>query len=373
MDMSLEQLKPVIIEKIRLVHVQVPVRLLFSYGQVAQFNLVIVRITANGVEGLGEGLIFPDGKWEQWLDSWARELINGDLAHLDNLLPAWSGHNQRSICEAFSIAIYDAASKIAGLPFSCFIGGKRRQQVPLMTCMFPQNPDEAKELAIEYSKNGAKSLKVKLIGDFSEDLNRIKAIRKVVPESTLLQGDANEGYKTIEDAEEAVRVFGTEGLNIFEDPLQGNAQSYCQLRQELAGEGASVMVDVLTRDIDDLVQVLKNNAADILNFHASEMGSITSLLRHIHLAESFGVPFFVGGTGFAAAGSAAYQHIAAAVSTELPAGELGGYIDHGMPKPLVSNPLVKNLAFVEIPDTLGLGVSLDEDAIREFEVSSFNW
>lgn len=373
MNIFKKSLGLVAIERIKLVNVQVPVRLLFSYGKIAQFNLVIVKITANGVEGLGEGLIFPDEKWESWLESWAEKLINNDLACLDNLLPAWSDHNQRSICEAFSIALHDAASKIAGLPFCCFIGGKRRQQIPLMACMFPLNPDEAKELATEYNKKGSKALKVKLVGDFNEDLNRIKAIRKVVPESTLLQGDANEGYKTIADAEKAVRAFGAEGLNIFEDPLEGNAQCYSQLRQKLAGKGASIMVDVLTREITDLVQVLKNNAADILNFHASEMGSITSLLRHIHLAESFRVPFFVGGTGFAAAGSAAYQHIAAAVSTELPAGELGGYIDHGMPKPLVSNPLVKNLAFVEIPDTPGLGVSLDEDAIKEFEVKTIVW
>jgi D-galactarolactone cycloisomerase len=373
MDISTRQLEPITIDKIALVHVQVPVRLLFSYGQMTRFNLIIVKITANGVEGLGEGLIHPDEKWELWLNSWSKKLINSNLCYLDNLLPVWSSHNQRSICEAFSMALHDVASKIAGFPFYYFIGGKRRQQVPLMACMFPQNPDEAKELASEYIRQGVKALKVKLIGNFVEDLSRIKAIRSIASEDVLLQGDANEGYKTINEAEKAVKAFGTEGLNIFEDPLKGDPEAYSQLRQKLQGQGASIMLDVLTRDMNDLVQVLRNNAADILNFHASEMGSITSLLKHIHLAESFGIPFFIGGTGFAAVGSAAYQHIAAAVSSEFPAGELGGYFDHGMPKQLIRESLIKKLPCAEIPDTPGIGVCLDDAAVKEFEVKTITW
>ncbi|MFI4910106.1 MAG: mandelate racemase/muconate lactonizing enzyme family protein [Sedimentisphaeraceae bacterium JB056] len=363
-----------IIESIALTHVQVPVNLTFSYGKTTYFNLIIIKITTNnGIEGLGEGLIHPDGVWEQWISSWPKKLIGQDILCLDNLLPPSNTHNERAVCEAFSIALHDAAAKTASIPFYSFLGGKRNTEVSVMACMFPENPDQASELARKYTEQDVKALKVKLIGDFSEDLNRIKAIRDVASSEILLQGDANEGYKSIEDAQEAVLAFGDAGLDIFEDPLKGTPKDYCLLRKNLAGKGAKIMVDILTRKLSDLVDVIRNESADILNFHASEMGSITSLFQRIHLAESFNLPFLIGGTGFAAVGSAAYQHITAAVSTKFPAGELGGYIDHGMPKPLVQKPLLESLPNVKIPNTPGLGVSLDNSALSEFTVKTLCW
>ena len=311
------------INSIKLHHVQVPVNLLFSYGSIKFFEFVIVIIKSGEYEGYGEGLILADNKWSNWLEQWAGGIINKDVRLLDNLLVRMENHNQRAICEAISIGLHDLLAKISNLPFTALIGGRKRESVPLMPCMFPENADDAKQLAKNLISQNAKYIKVKLVGDLQEDLSRVRSIRSVISDEIILQGDANCGYKTIGSAEQAVRALGDAGLNIFEDPLDGNSLDYASLRNKLDGKDSKIMLDVLTRDLNDFRDVLLNNSADMLNFHASEMGSMTSLLQRKKAAELFNKPYFIGGTGFCSVGSVAYQHIAASVSDACPVGELG--------------------------------------------------
>ena len=91
------------------------------------------------------------------------------------------------------------------------------------------------------------------------------------------------------------------------------------------------------------------------------------------MAQSFGVPVVIGGTGYASVGSAAYQHLTAAAVDDGPCGELGGFFDHGMPRNLVRQTLRVEDGSVEIPDGPGLGVALDEDAVAEFEEGQRQW
>jgi len=355
------------IDRIQIHWGRMPVSLTFSYGKVSQFEFSIVRLFAGGCEGLGEVLIHPNGFLLEFLST----LPGGDVRCLDSLLPETKTDDERILCEAVSIALYDLVGRISGLSLHALLGGAKNLRVPLMPCIFPNNADEAVSKSAHYFEQGCKFLKTKLVGNFEEDLARVKAIRSVAPEGVVLQGDANEGYATIDEARRAVRELGASGLDVFEDPLKGGVEDYRKLRE--SSSGAMIMVDVLARRTEDLAAVLKHGAADVVGIHPDQAGSLSRVMQHVHLAQSFKIPVVIGGTGYTGVGTAAYQHLTAVATPGGHCGEAGGYIDHGMPGCMVRAPLKIENGFINIPNTPGIGVELDEDVLSEYEEGSREW
>jgi len=76
-----------------------------------------------------------------------------------------------------------------------------------------------------------------------------------------------------------------------------------------------------------------------------------------------GIPTMVGGTGFFGIGTAAYHHVASVIGLSMPCGELGGSVDHGFEAQLVKRSLPIAGGSVEIPDTPGIGVDVDEQSL----------
>jgi len=355
------------IDRVRLHRGKMPVDVSFSYGEVGAFDFTIVRLFAGGVEGIGEVVIAANDFLFQFLSS----LVGCDARGLDALLPRTENDEERILCEAVSIALYDLVGRVSGLPLYALLGGATDLSVPLMPCIFPRGPEGAAEKAENFFSQGYRYLKTKLVGDLDEDAARVEAIRSVAPVGVRLQGDANEGYKALADACRAVERLAAAGLDVFEDPLEGGVEDYRKLRE--AASGAKVMADKLSRRTDDLAAVLRAHAADVIGVHPDQPGSLGRALRHVRLAQSFGVPVVIGGTGYTGVGTAAYQHLAAVATPGGPCGELGGFFDHGMPRSLVKAPLPMKDGRVFVPDTPGMGVELDEDALAEFETDRMEW
>ena len=347
-----------------------PVKLIFSYGPVDSFPFTIIRLSAGGVEGIGEAM----GPANDFLDSLMSNVLGRDARRMEALLPATNNVSDRILCEGTSIALHDLVGKISGLPAHVLLGGKRRDRVPLMPCLFPRDPDDAARQAEKFLSQGYQQyFKVKLLGELKEDLARIAAIRSVVPKELVIQGDANEGYQTFDQAQRAVLELGQAGLDIFEDPLLGETEDYCRLRRALAGSGAKIMTDRLARRTKDLADVLKADAADVIGIHADQPGSMRRVVQHVSMAQAFGVPMVIGGTGYTGIGTAAYQHLTAVVDQSGPCGELGGYLDHGMPDSMVETPLPIVDGCVEIPDTPGLGIKLDHRVLAKYAREHKTW
>ncbi|MFH0962853.1 MAG: mandelate racemase/muconate lactonizing enzyme family protein [Planctomycetota bacterium] len=356
-----------VIDRVRLHWLRMPVSVVFSYGEVRAFPFVVVRLSAGGAEGVGEAGVPPT---DSFLD-FASTLVGADARRLDSLLPEMPSDHERILCEGVSIALHDLVGRLSGLPAHVLLGGAPSDRVALMPCLFPHNSEEAREAAQRFLAQGYRYLKVKLAGLLSEDLARVRAVRSATDKGITLQGDANCGYKDLESARRAVETLGAAGLDVFEDPLEGPISDYARLR---GGPGAKVMVDAHARRTGDLLAVLRAGAADAIGVHADQPGSLTRALRHVRLAQTFGVPAVIGGTGYCGIGSAAYQHLTAVATPDGPCGELGGFFDHGMPKSLVRAPLPMDNGFVTLPRrAAGLGVELDEDALREFEEGCKEW
>lgn len=351
-----------VIDRIHIHWGQMPVNLLFSYGRVDSFPFLIVRLYAGDTQGQGETPVV----YTPAVDRILAALIGQDARRLDSLLPHADTEADRFLCEAISMALHDLVGQLSGLPLHALLGGCAQRQVPLMPCIFPVNADEAQAKAQSFFAKGfRKYLKTKLVGDFQEDLARVQAIRRCAPPGLMLQGDANCGYKTLADARYAADKLGEAGLDIFEDPLAGGVSDYRALKDACAGT-TRIMVDKLSRRTSDLAAVLQNAAADVVGIHPVQPGSLSRARQHAQLAQSFGVPVIIGGTGYCAMGPAAYQHLTAVVTPGGPCGELGGVFDHGMPQSLIAASLPIRDGEVILGDQPGLGVRLNEETLRHF-------
>jgi L-alanine-DL-glutamate epimerase-like enolase superfamily enzyme len=97
------------------------------------------------------------------------------------------------------------------------------------------------------------------------------------------------------------------------------------------------------------------------------------VVAHARMAQAFGKPVVMGGTGFTGIGTLAYMHLTAVCTPDGPCGELCGVIDHGMPCSLVKQLPSYRQGRVTLPDCPGLGIELDEANLSRFRQGQKKW
>src|ERR1700712_2271958 len=163
---------------------------------------VFIRVHTNaGFYGVGECSAFPMivGETQDTCLVMAREfarLWKGKDAlnipeRLQQLHDFTAGNT--TIKSAFDMALYDIAAKHAGLPLYQFLGGERRKVETDITIGIGE-PDVMARKALDFKKNGAGILKVKLGKVARTDVERVKQIRQAVGNEMKIRIDANQGW-----------------------------------------------------------------------------------------------------------------------------------------------------------------------------------
>ena len=328
----------------------------FSFGSPEFFYFTVVRIRSGSLVGLGEGL----GKITGRVEERARPLVGQDARRLDALLGPVAPEEGNTARECLSMALYDLVAKAAGVPLYVLLGPRARRTVPLMPAIFPKDAADAATKAKRFADQGFKALKFKMMGDFDEDMANLRAIRAALGPEGLIQGDANRGYRDRDALLGHLAAFDAAGLDIFEDPLDGSFEEYAALKGR---SGVRIMIDVGARSVSDIRRLLEMRCCDIINQHPCQQGGMSRALAQSHAAELMGIPTGVGGTGFLGVGTAAYHHLASVIGLSLPCGELGGLCDHGFADDVVRENLPIADGAVTIPDTPGIGVEIDDEAL----------
>jgi len=346
------------IERIRLYSGRMPVDLEFSYGSVRSLSYCIAEVTAGGEVGWGEG----DSIRADECVALGRSLLGQDALRLDQLIPrvafAWRTSVAR---EMFSMALHDLVARHAGLPLYVLLGGWQRERVPLMPCIFPKTPEHAREVARRFVAAGFNALKVKIFGKPDLDLALIGAVREVLP-AGYLQADANCGYKTRAEARAILPRLAEAGLTTVEDPADVAPEEYLELLA--VSPRPRVMLDAPTRGDAGLAKVLRLQCADAVNLHPNMQGTFSEIRERAAACRLAGLPVQVGGTGYTGVGAFAHLHVAAVYGTDFPFGELGGWVDHGMPASTAAAPLPVQAGSAIVPCMPGHGGALNHDYLR---------
>ncbi len=188
----------------------------------ALHKVVVIELTdANGVTGFGEAApssLYGESaatvtEFLQRVD--AAKISFADVAGSMNHLATLAPPQQAALC-ALNIALLDGAAKLAGKPIYDFLGLGFRENVHVTSFSIGIDaPDIIRKKVLEAEKYPVLKLKV---GD-ARDRENFAALRSVAPKKNV-RVDANEGWKTKEDALRQLEWLAADGhVQFVEQPM----------------------------------------------------------------------------------------------------------------------------------------------------------
>ncbi|MDW3216775.1 MAG: mandelate racemase/muconate lactonizing enzyme family protein [Ilumatobacteraceae bacterium] len=274
---------------------------------------------------------------------------------------------------AIDIARHDLIGSILGVPAHALLGPQRRTTVQAYASgfLYRQGSDPAGHWLDEAQQlvdAGYRSIKVRIGGlDVDEELDRLTAIRELVPTGTTLMVDAWGAYTPATAMRVGDRLYDL-GVVWFEEPCPpgpdcaGYEGLVTSMRVPIAGGEAA-------RTRSALLSLLQRRAVDVIQPDAAICGGMTNVMFAAELAVLHGlscVPHTWNGGVMAAA----TMHVLAAMPlTGRIADGTGPWLEYDTTEnaflrgALVDPPHLIDGSF-PIPDGPGLGVEVDEAFLR---------
>ena len=367
----------------------------WSQGWTDRRHAGLVRLTSDdGIVGWGEGLYGPSARMVH--EEFAPLLLGADPMQRNGLWQKMfhifyngnvAGGVGGSAISAVDIALWDIAGKASGLPVSTLLGGRVRERIAVYATglyysdegvaaaskggPFPQRLlDEARM----YVELGFAGMKTKVGGlPLAQDVRRVAAIREAIGPDIFLMVDANQAY----NAASAIRI-GRElaALDIywFEEPVNAkDVEGYLQVKGALP---MAIAGGENLRTRYEFKDYIGRRAVDIVQPDVVNVGGVTEMQRVASMANAFGIlcnPHVWGSPVMIAAS----LHVAAAVPECPPARVPRPYQQEPVmefdrtPSPIregIAEPFDQTDGFLNVPTGPGLGVEIDEAAVRQLSV-----
>ena len=280
----------------------------------------------------------------------------------------WGAPSAKAAIEA---AVLDAYGKRAGKPVYSLFGG-RRMPIPVTHVIGIYGVEETLARVERAVATGAETIKLKVgtpevggLPGYERDIQVVRQSRALAGQrqaSIRLVADANQGFITPEKT--LAFVSEIEGcLDWLEQPiLAGDRSGFREIRE---GCDIALMADESVHDIHDARLLLEWKAIDYLNLKFMKTGGMVEALRMADLAEDYGVPCQMGSMLENQIGCAICAHAFCChgniVTTELCSlGMLGETIGSG---------ITVGEHHLELSDSPGIGIAVDEKEIRDHLVS----
>ena len=355
----------------------------WSNGWISARVVGLLKIeTDEGITGWGEGYVGARGDFVKQL--FGDLLIGADPLNRNAL---WQGMFDRvyngnnaggfggSAISAVDIALWDIAGKAAGQSVSDLLGGRIRDKVAVYaTGLYyteGEFPTRLLDEATMYVELGFKGMKTKIGGlPIAEDVRRVAAIRGAIGDDIRLMVDANQAYP----ASTAIRIgneLAAYDITWFEEPV--NAKDVDAYLQVQAAVPMPVAGGENLRTRYEFKDFFARRAYDIAQPDVVNAGGITEMRNIAMTANSYGIlvnPHVWGSPVMIAAS----LHLASTIPPCPPAYEPRPYEQEpvmefdrtpsGIREGITAEPFDQQDGFITVPTGPGLGVEIDEDAVR---------
>lgn len=360
------------IARLRITRIESAIAMRRAHGSgtiAATVGRVILRIdTEEGLTGLGEAAPWaPFGNTADTaaaaLDGPLRAvLMDADPSRIAALAAemdhALAGHPEAKA--AAEMALWDIAGRRAGLPVHALLGGAVRETIPLSFSIADPDFGADLERAQAYAAEGLGILKVKTgFAGEAEDLRRLEALRSALP-AVELRVDYNQGLAPHE-AMRICRALDGFGLGFIEQPVpRGQERTLAALAAAL---DTPVMADESVYDAAGMLACAHGLWADCVSIKLAKAGGILAARAADAVAAAAGLPTYGGTLWEGGIALAAAAHVIAAS----PNMSLG--CEFYMPRwvlarDVTAEPFPYAGGAVRVPRGAGLGVTLDEEALR---------
>jgi L-alanine-DL-glutamate epimerase-like enolase superfamily enzyme len=226
----------------------------------------------------------------------------------------------RSAKMAADVALHDLVARRAGLTLAEHLasGAGVTPRPPTSgrtdVTLAAGTPSELAAAATARVADGFATLKLKVGTEAATDVARVLAVRAAVGADVALRLDANQGW----DAFEAVRVISAleaagADVEVVEQPVP--AHDVIGLAYVTAHVETPVMADESLFTLEDLVEIVRLDAADLVNVKLAKCGGLTPALELLRVAHLHGFGTVVGSMMESHLGIGAAAALVAAVGT----------------------------------------------------------
>lgn len=272
------------------------------------------------------------------------------------------------------IAAHDAMGKLLNLSVADLIGGRQRERVPVYASggYFTEAGDQTAALARQLEPNaerGFGAFKIKIGRHPADDAARVQLARKIIGDAPLLSVDTNGNY-TEDGVLDSMRRTASYDVHWYEEPLAPQDWAgYASLKSRApvpvaTGEALYSVFD-FRRLIDArLASVVQPDLTLCGGFDVARTVGVLCAAEHLRISPH------VWGTGI---GLAAAVHFVASLpnyphNSHVPFPPLVEYDvgRNGLQNGIFVEPIRYADGHLNVPKGPGLGVTLDEVAVRNF-------
>ena len=185
------------------------------------------------------------------------------------------------------VACWDILGKVTGLPLFTLLGGRAQDDVALYRAISQQPPDKMAANVKEYREEGYGRFQLKVGGNASDDIARIRAAREILHDSDVLVADANTGWAR----HEAARVVhAVADLDVYiEQPCKTFAECLSIRRRTVR----PFVLDESIDGIEALTRGLAEDAMDVINLKISKVGGLTRARIMRDVCVESGIPMII--------------------------------------------------------------------------------
>jgi L-alanine-DL-glutamate epimerase-like enolase superfamily enzyme len=269
--------------------------------------------------------------------------------------------------------LHDIMGKALGVPVYKLLGGLSNPKIPLAFVMSSGTPEEVAAEGRGLIKEGFRALKLKVGSKpIESDIEIMAALREAVGKDVKIMTDTNGGWHYF-DALRFLKGVAKYDLFLCEQPIPWwDIDGLARLRRKV---DVPIMADESAAELNDLTKLIQRDAVDGFFLKVPKAGGIHKSRKYVAIAQSVGLIVMCGCMIDTSLGAAANAHFLAAT-------EWMGRMEQEAIGPLnmfnvfntVKAPLENDLTlkpvryeggFLYPPDGPGLGVELNEEAVKK--------
>ena len=272
------------------------------------------------------------------------------------------------------MAIYDIAGKATGRPVCDLLGGDFRDSIEVTHSLGIMELDRCIDEAKVAVKEGALTIKCKTGLEPDRDIELVRRIREEVSSSVKIRVDGNERYASVSEAVRVTKAQEEYGVFICEQPLMG-AEMLSRVAERIS---IPVMADESAWTCQDIIDLHNAKAAECFSCYVTKPGGLYRAKQQGDLAQTLHMHCDIGGSVELGIGNAANLHLGAALSNAWLPSVCPVSKPKGRPGPEIAgiyyldDIITESFEFkdgrVFRPKGAGLGITVDEDKIREYSV-----
>jgi mandelate racemase len=261
----------------------------------------------------------------------------------------------RMAMAGFDVACWDALAISAGLPLARLLGGETRRIPAYNSCgLGLMAPDKLADEAEKLLAGGFRAVKLRLgYESLRDDLAALQAVRKRVPDGTLIMVDYNQAL-SVAAALERGRALDREGIYWLEEPIRHDDYAgAARLAHELA---TPIQIGENFSEPHSMAAALAAGAADYVMPDLERIGGVTGWQRAAGLAAAHRIEM----------SSHLFPEVSAHLLAATPTCHWLEWVDWA--ETIVEEPLRIVDGFAVVPERPGNGLRWNAKAVEKYRM-----